>query len=80
MPHISPSQVTGLGQTVAANLRAEMARRRIRGRDVAEQLGRGGPWLSRRLTGEVAFTLDELEAVAAAIGVRVVDLLDEVAA
>lgn len=65
-----------LDVTAAANIRAEMARRRITGRALADQLGRSQMWLSRRLNGDTAFGLDELEAVAAAIGVPVAQLLE----
>jgi len=54
-----------LTTTVAAEVRAEMARQRRSQRQVADALGVSNTYVWRRLTGEVAFDLTELEAVAA---------------
>lgn len=54
-----------LTATVAAEVRAEMARQRRSQREVADALGVSNTYVWRRLVGEVAFDLDELEAVAA---------------
>lgn len=61
--------------TVAANVRAEMARHRVSGRELAQRVGRSQTWLSRRLVGEIAFALDELEAVSIALDVPVARLM-----
>lgn len=70
-----PSISRPLDATVAANVRAEVARQRLRQGALAVRLGRAPSWLSRRLSGDVAFRLDELEAIADVLGVPVIDLL-----
>ncbi len=57
-----------LTATVAAEVRAEMARQRRSQRQVADALGVSGTYVWRRLTGQVPFDLAELEAVAAYLG------------
>lgn len=58
-------------QTVGATVRAEMARRKITQRQVAEKLGISQTQVSRRLDGTVSFNVDELEAVAQVLGLPV---------
>lgn len=60
---------------VAANVRAEAARRSLRQQDLAASLGVSQETLSRRLTGRVPFDVDELVDVAAALGVDPAELL-----
>lgn len=66
---------TGVSHTVADNVRAEMARRKVSQRAMAEALGTSQPALSRRLTGEVAFDVVELASVAQLLGMDPRDLL-----
>ena len=42
---------------------------------LARRLGRPQPWLARRMSAEVALDLDDLERIAGALNLRVVDLL-----
>src|SRR5215472_17069635 len=49
---------------VAAEVRAQLARARRTGRSVALELGWTQPYISRRLTGEVPFDVNDLAAVA----------------
>lgn len=60
---------------VAEEVRVAMARKRINGARLASVIGRSQAYLSRRLTGETAFDVDDLERIADALGVPVVDLL-----
>lgn len=55
--------------SVAAEVRAEMARQRRGQVEVATELGWSQAFLSRRLTGGVAFSTDEIEHVARVLGV-----------
>lgn len=64
-PHIS----------VADNVRAELSRRRVSGRDLAIALDWSERTLRRRLAGVIPFTVDELTAVAKHLGVPTADLL-----
>ncbi len=55
--------------SVAGEVRAEMARKRTTGRELSRLTGKSQPYWSRRLTGDVAFDVDDLEAVAAVLDV-----------
>lgn len=63
-----------LGPTVAEELRALLARRRLSGVQLAKQIHKSQPYVSRRLNGDVAFDLDDLEAIAAVLDIQVTDL------
>lgn len=52
-----------------------LTRRRVSGRKLAEQLGVSPSWISYRLTGAQPIDLNDLERIAAALNVEVVDLL-----
>lgn len=69
---------------VAANIRAEMARRRVFQWDLAQVIGftnknSGQVAMSRRLSGAVQFRADELAAIAEFLGVSVADLYADAA-
>jgi transcriptional regulator with XRE-family HTH domain len=61
--------------SVAAEIRSHMGRRNVRQRHLADALGRNQQWLSRRLTGEVAFDIDDLEAIGNVLNVDPVVLM-----
>lgn len=65
---------------VAANVRAEVARRRIRQADLADAMGLDQRAVSRRLLGHVEFSATELQKVAQILDVPVARLLGEVPA
>ncbi len=60
---------------MAEEVRALMARRRLSGVALAALINRSQSYVSRRLTGEVPFDMDDLEAIAAALGVKAADLV-----
>jgi transcriptional regulator with XRE-family HTH domain len=64
-----------LSQRVAANVRAELARRQKQQRDLAGVLGISIAQVSERLAGRTPFRLDELEPVAEMFGLPVTALL-----
>lgn len=67
-----------IAEHIAAEVRAEMARQRLSQQSLAVHLGWPQPRLSRRLTSgktSVPFTVDELSAVADALGVPVTTLI-----
>ena len=66
-----------LSRVVAGAVRLESARRGISQKDLAELLGRSRSAISQRFTGKVAWSLDDLGAIAAAFGCPVDDLLDD---
>lgn len=67
-------------EDVAANIRAELARRRIRQHAVASALGLNQQQVSRRLNGVVEFSATELRNLAQLLEVPVGALLGEVSA
>lgn len=65
-----------LRATVAGEVRAMMARRRITQTDLANKLGWTQSYVSRRLSGDVPFDIDELEVLADLFDVPVVRFLE----
>lgn len=63
--------------TVAAEVRAILAYRRIPQAALADVLGMSQVAVSRRLRGETLFDVDEVAKVAAFLGVSVADLYGE---
>ena len=55
---------------LAATLRAESARRRIRQTDVAEAIGRAQSYVSNRWNGTASLTVDELASWAVLLDIR----------
>ena len=60
---------------IAGEVRAEMARGRVTGTTLAQTVGMSNATLSRRLSGAIPFNIDELAAVARALGLTVTELL-----
>lgn len=66
---------TQLHQRIAAEVRAEMGRQDVSQGQLAERLGTHQTAVSRKLTGRFEFTVKDIEAYAAALGVPVDQLL-----
>jgi transcriptional regulator with XRE-family HTH domain len=64
-----------LSQRIATTLKAEMARRDVTQESLARKLGVSQQFISRRLSGRVTLSVDELSDIAVAIGVPVADLI-----
>lgn len=64
-------------QTVAAEVRAHLARKQISSREIAELVGLTPSQMSRRINGSIAFTVEEIGEVAKALGVTVSSLYGE---
>ena len=62
-------------QLVLNEIRAEMARQRVSQRELAGKIGRAQEWVSRRLTGNVSLTLEELVQITDALGIPAARLL-----
>ena len=60
-----------LAASVAAEIRAEMARQQVSQQHIADALGVSRQAVSRRITGEVPWDIAEMSKVAAALGVPV---------
>jgi transcriptional regulator with XRE-family HTH domain len=65
---------------VAANVRAELARRRITQTDVAERLGVSRQNVAQRLNGSVDFRVGELISIANMLEITIGDLVGGVKA
>jgi hypothetical protein len=59
-------------ESVAGEVRAQLARRRRSARSVALELGWTQPYMSRRINGDVAFDVDDLAALAELLDVPVI--------
>jgi transcriptional regulator with XRE-family HTH domain len=70
--------LSGTREAVASAVRVAMARKNISGRALAEAIGMPQSRFSRRMTGEIAFDVDELAAVAAALDVPLSDFVSDV--
>ena len=66
-----------LNSRAAANIRAELARRRITQEEFADKLRIGRTTLTTVLSGETKITLDRLESIAAALEVEPAKLLND---
>ncbi len=64
-----------LREKTAEEIRALLGRRRMSGSELARRTGMKQPYLSRRMTGELAFDLDDLEIIARELNVTVTELL-----
>ena len=64
-----------LALRVAAEVRAESARRRVTGRELSRRTGVPISTLSRWTSGQTPIQLDDLDRIAAALGADVVDLI-----
>lgn len=68
-----PDQSTA--QRVGANVRAEMARRNLSQQSMSQKVNLSQQALSRRMTGQIAFSVDELADIAVALDVTLTDLI-----
>lgn len=62
-------------ERIAEEIRALLARKRVSASKLARLMGVTQPYISRRLTGETALDVDDLDRIARALEVTVVDLL-----
>jgi transcriptional regulator with XRE-family HTH domain len=75
MGDISAESVTPIRAQVAEELRALLGRRRMSATELARRVGATQPYIWRRMSGEIAFDLDDLQKIAVVLGVSVSDLL-----
>jgi transcriptional regulator with XRE-family HTH domain len=64
-----------LNDQVAEEIRVQLARKRMSQAELARRLAVSGPWLSYRLTGKQPIDLNDLDAIATALGVTPRELL-----
>ena len=66
---------TTLGERVTEEIRVALARRRLSATELAQRMGVSQSYLARRMTGAQPLSLDDLQRIATALGVNVVDLI-----
>ena len=66
-----------LRERTAEEIRVLLARRRMSAAELARRTGLKQSTMARRMTGETAFDLDDLEVIATALGVKVSDLVND---
>lgn len=66
-----------LREHVAEEIRVLLARKRISASELARRTGIKQSTMSRRMTGETAFDMDDLEVIAAVLEVEVSELLPQ---
>lgn len=66
-------------QATAANLRAELARRRMSGRELARRIHKPPMWTQRRLAGTLDITLDDLALICGALDIPMASVIEEAA-
>jgi transcriptional regulator with XRE-family HTH domain len=74
---LESNPVTGLREGIAETVRVEMARRRMSQVALAQLTGLTQSYISRRMTGEVPFTTDDLVVIAQAFGMTVTSLMPQ---
>lgn len=65
----TPVQPASLRGRVAEEVRVALTRRRMSATELAKRLGKSQTWIWRRLSGETAFDMDDLERVGAVLEV-----------
>lgn len=66
---------TSLSETVAAEVRAELARKRVTGTKLASHMNVSHAYVSRRLSGETPFDVNDLDQIAQLLDVPATSFL-----
>jgi transcriptional regulator with XRE-family HTH domain len=73
----TPERTATLTTLVAAEIRAWLGRLDLRPAELARRLGENDQWMSSRLKGRTPINVNDLQRVADALGLSVVDLLPQ---
>lgn len=77
--HADPDSFYSEGRhTLAGNVRAEMARKRVNQTKLAAAMGKSQAYVSRRISGEVPMDLDDMLAITRYLGCDLADLILDV--
>lgn len=76
MPSGAKDPASPQAQAVAEQIRRELGAQRISGRQLAEKIGKSPNYVNLRIRGEKALDLNDLDAIAAALGLNVIVLLE----
>ena len=60
---------------IAGEVRAQLARRRMSGRELSRRVGAKPAWMDRRLTGKTPMDVDDLEVIARALDMTPLELV-----
>ena len=60
--------------SIATEIKVWMARRRLTQAELAARVGHDQTWLSKRLSGKIILDVEDVLALADALGIRAVDL------
>src|SRR5438128_9548020 len=71
MSKTGPVTATPTREQIAEELRVMLVRRRISAAELARQIGVTQPYLWRRMAGEIAFDVDDLDAIAEVLRVKI---------
>lgn len=74
MSENAPASAVPMRELIAEEIRALMGRRKVGVSELARRIGVSQPYLSRRLSGEVAIDVDDLARIAAELSVDVIAL------
>ena len=66
-----------LDEMIGSTIRAELARRSLTATDASVPLKRTRQYVSRRLKGELSFTLADLDGIARFLGISLTSLLPD---
>lgn len=64
-----------IDERLATEIRVALARQRLSQSDLARALGVSAPYVTRRMRGDLSWTVSELDRIAAWLGLSVADLL-----
>lgn len=64
-----------LTAALAEELRAQLARKRMSGREMARRLHVSAQWMSQRTRGEIPLRADEMERIADTLGITIYELI-----
>ena len=67
--------MSSIEDQIAEEVRALLARRRVTGRQISDRLGWSPAYLSRRLNGQTAFRISDLEELTSMLNIPVTRLL-----
>lgn len=76
---MTPREDATLSADVAAEIRAWMGRLQVKQSQLARKLGENDQWLSMRLRGNTPLDLNEVQRIADALGILVINLLPQYA-
>jgi transcriptional regulator with XRE-family HTH domain len=72
---VMSDRTSSLTERVAEEIRALMARKRVRQSHLARELGVSEQWISVRMRGVQPIDLNDLDRIARALGVSIIDLI-----